>query len=253
MSGLVDGGCSSLQMDAMCLSMLMMKQEFIDGIIRDDDEETQIMDGFEGESFDDDWQATEAAAIARDSHIQQTMADLGASSTDEVYAQARRVIGVALVASAVSEPEVEEGIAVPPLNIHVEEEFAIPEADTMPCPCEIDEVLNHIEAFDAEFDADAAAAFPVQMPGPPARRPKMSTVEVTSDAETLNGPVVECVEASPADVSARRKEVRPDKVADRRGKRSGHRVPTRCPPVRPDRRYRVPRSPSRTRACSPTR
>ena len=66
MSGLVDRGCSSLQMDAMCLSMLMMKQEFLDGIIRDDDEETQIMDGFEGESFDDDWQATEAAAIARD-------------------------------------------------------------------------------------------------------------------------------------------------------------------------------------------
>jgi hypothetical protein len=47
--------------------------------------------------------------------------------------------------------------------------------------------------------------------------------------------------------------VRPDKVADRRGKRSGHRVPTRRPPVRSDRRSRAPRSPTRIRACSPTR
>ena len=248
MSGLVDRGCSSLQMDAMCLSMLMMKQEFLDGMIRDDDEETQIMEGFDGESFDDDWKATEAAAIARDSHIQQSMADLGASSKDEVYAQARRVIEVALVASVTSEPEIEEGIAVPPISIHVEEEFAIPEADTMPCPCEIDEVLNQIEAFDAEFDADAEAAFPVQMPGPLPRRPKMTVEEVTSDAETLNGPVVACAEASPADVSARRREVRPE----RRGRRSGMLVPTRSPPVRPV-CSRPAVSPIRSRACSPTR
>ena len=230
-------------------AVMRMKQDFLDGRERDDDEETQIMEGFDGESFDDDWRATEAAAIARDSHIQQTMADLGASSTQEVYAQARRVIGVALVASAVSEPEVEEGIAVPPLNIHVEEEFAIPESDTMPCPCEIDEILDQIEAFEADFQADAEKAFPVQLPGPPARRPKMSGEEATSDAETLNGPIVACAEASPTDISARRREV----GTKRRGKRSGLRVPTRSPPVRPDQRARAPRSPTRIRACSPTR
>ena len=232
MSGLVDGGCSSLQMDAMCLSMLMMKQEFLDGIIRDDDEETQIMEGFDGASFDDDWRATEAAAIARDSHIQQTMADLGASSTNEVYAQARRVIGVALVASVASEPEIEEGIAVPPISIHVEEEFAIPEADTMPCPCEIDEALDQIEAYEAEFDADAEAAFHVRLPGLQARRPQMTVEAVTSDAETLNGPVVACAEASPADVSARRREV----GSRREGHRSGRQVPTWKPPPRPVKR-----------------
>ena len=98
-----------------------MQQEFLDGIV-DDDAKTQIMDGFEevespdgssdgsldGESFDDDWKATEAAAIDRDSHIQQTMVELGVSTKHEVYEQARRVIGVALVASVVASPEVEE-------------------------------------------------------------------------------------------------------------------------------------------------
>ena len=238
-----------------CFQTMMAKQEFIDGIDcgNDDDAKTQIMDGFDGESFDDDWRATEAAAIARDSHIQQTMAELGVSTKHEVYEQARRVIGVALVASVVASPEVEEGIAVPPLNIHVEEEFAIPESDSMPCPCEIDEALDQIEAIEAEFEADAEAAFPVQLLGPPARRPQMSS-EASSDAEALNGPLIERYKASPADVSVRRRAYRrprtPTRSPERRGKVSGRRVPSRRPPPRPDQRGRAT-SPSRARACSP--
>ena len=158
------------------------EQVFLDGIVDDDDAKTEIMEGFEevessdgssdgssassldGESFDDDWKATEAAAIDRDAHIQQTMVELGVSTKHEVYEQARRVIGVALVASAVAEPEAEEGIAVPAVSIHVEEEIAIAEQDDMPTHEEIDEVLDQIEAAEDEFQADAEAAFPVTLP-----------------------------------------------------------------------------------------
>ena len=174
------------------------EKEFLDGIVDDDDAKTEIMEGFEevessasssassldGESFDDDWKATEAAAIDRDAHIQQTMVELGVSTKHEVYEQARRMVGVALVASAVAEPEVEEGVAVPAVSIHVEEEIAIAEQDDMPTHEEIDEVLDQIEAIEDEFQADAEAAFPVTLPGPRARRPQMSSEE-TSDAEVL--------------------------------------------------------------------
>ena len=215
-----------------------MQQEFLDGIVDDDDAKTEIMEGFEeveysdgssdgssasssassldGESFDDDWKATEAAAIDRDAHIQQTMVELGVSTKHEVYEQARRVVGVALVASAVAEPEVEEGVAVPAVSIHVEEEVAIAESDNMPSHEEIDEVLDQIEAIEDEFQADAEAAFPVPLPGPPARRPQMSSEETsesseTSDAEVLNGPISAHVEASAADVSAHRRSRRPNR------------------------------------------
>jgi hypothetical protein len=245
-----------------------MQQEFLDGIFDcgdDDDAKTEIMEGFEGvessdgssdvsldgESFDDDWKATEEAAVVRDAHIQQTMVELGVSTKHEVYEQARRVIGVALIASVMSAPEVEEGIAVPAVSIHVEEEVAIPESDNMPCPCEIDEVLDQIEAIEDEFQADAEAAFPVLLPGPPARRPQMSSE--TSDAEVLNGPIIERVEASAADVSSHRRSRRPrtpTRSPERRGRVSGRRVPSRRPPQRPDQRGRVT-SPPRTRARSP--
>lgn len=249
-----------------------MQQEFLDGIVDDDDAKTEIMEGFEevqssdgssdgssassldGESFDDDWKATEAAAIDRDSHIQQTMVELGVSTKHEVYEQARRVIGVALVASAVAEPEAEEGVAVPAVSIHVEEEVAIAEQDDMPTHEEIDEVLDQIEAIEDEFQADAEAAFPVPLPGPPARRPQMSSESSeTSDAEVLNGPIIERVEASAAEVSAHRRSRRPrtpTRSPERRGRVSGLRVPSRRPPQRPVQRGRVT-SPSRARACSP--
>ena len=242
-----------------------MQQEFLDGIVDDDDAKTEIMEGFEevessasssassldGESFDDDWKATEAAAIDRDAHIQQTMVELGVSTKHEVYEQARRVVGVALVASAVAEPEVEEGVAVPAVSIHVEEEVAIAESDNMPSHEEIDEVLDQIEAAEDEFQADAEAAFPVPLPGPPARRPQMSSE--TSDAEVLNGPISAHVEASASDVSAHRRSRRPrtpTRSPERRGRVSGRRVPSRRPPQRPDQRGRVT-SPPRTRARSP--
>ena len=262
------------------------EQEFLNGIV-EDDAKTEIMEGFEevessdgssdgssdvssdgssdgssdvsldGESFDDDWKATEAAAIDRDSHIQQTMVELGVSTKHEVYEQARRVIGVALVASAVAEPEAEEGIAVPAVSIHVEEEIAIAEQDDMPTHEEIDEVLDQIEAAEDEFQADAEAAFPVTLPGPPARRPQMSSEisesSETSDAEVLNGPISAHVEASAADVSAHRRSRRPrtpTRSPERRGRVSGLRVPSRRPPQRPDQRGRVT-SPLRTRARSP--
>ena len=253
---------------------------FLDGITDcgdDDDAKTEIMEGFEevessdgssassldGESFDDDWKATEAAAIDRDAHIQQTMVELGVSTKHEVYEQARRVVGVALVASAVAEPEVEEGVAVPAVSIHVEEEVAIAESDNMPSHEEIDEVLDQIEAIEDEFQADAEAAFPVPLPGPPARRPQMSSeISVssetsesseTSDAEVLNGPISAHVEASAAEVSAHRRSRRPrtpTRSPERRGRVSGRRVPSRRPPQRPDQRGRVT-SPPRTRARSP--
>ena len=248
-----------------------MQQEFLDGIVDDDDDaKTEIMEGFEevessdgssdgssassldGESFDDDWKATEAAAIDRDAHIQQTMVELGVSTKHEVYEQARRVVGVALVASAVAEPEVEEGVAVPAVSIHVEEEVAIAESDDMPTHEEIDEVLDQIEAIEDEFQADAEAAFPVPLPGPPARRPQMSSEE-TSDAEVLNGPIIAHVEASAADVSTHRRARRPrtpTRSPERRGRVSGLRVPSRRPPQHPVQRGRVT-SPSRVRACSP--